>query len=70
VQPNLKSAGSAATVGDHGWVNATKVLKEEHFGLGDVDDWIWSVYIRPGMLGALTERELKIYGAQASNQPP
>ncbi len=51
-------------------VNATKVLKEEHFGLGDVDDGISSVYVRPVMLGDLIERELKIYGAQASNQPP
>jgi hypothetical protein len=53
----------------HGWVNVSHVLAEEYIGLEEVADGIWSVYFGPLLLGRFDERDLKLSGAYAYNQP-
>ena len=52
-----------------GWVNVSHVLAEENIGLEEVADGLWAVYFGPLRLGRFDERELRLSGAYAYNQP-
>jgi len=47
----------------------THVLAEEYIGLEEVADGIWAIYFGPLLLGRFDERDLKLSGAYAYNQP-
>lgn len=46
------------------WVNVSSTLREEHIGLEEVDDGLWSVWFGPLLLGRFHEYDLRIYGVR------
>lgn len=37
-------------------------LKQNHIGLEEINDGIWSIYFGTVLLGRIDEREMRIYG--------
>jgi len=52
-----------------GWVNVSQVLSEEHVGIEEVDDGVWSVFFGPLLLGRFDERDLELHGGYPYNKP-